>query len=168
MGNRSSRRLATVTYVAHPDAGRHWCVYCGMPAEVRDHFFPRAAVSQWYGIMQSRHVRRLCFTVPSCAECNGLLGARIALTFPSRRHLLRQRLEAKYRKLILSPAWSEEELYELRGRLREHVRAKQLERDIVKSRLIYEHDKEIGPLEDPVPVDWRAQKIAEDWMDEAA
>lgn len=152
MSAKGARRLAVVTYVAHPDAGKEWCVYCGVPATVRDHFYPRAAVSSWHGIMVSRHVRRLCFTVPACWECNALLGSRVALTFEGRREYLRQRLRRKYAARLKAPRWTKAEQAKLRGMLKTHVAARQMERDLILARLSYEHPKAIGPLPERVTV----------------
>ena len=160
MSAKGSRRLAVVTYVAHPKAGSDWCVYCGVPATVRDHFYPRAAVSSWHGIMVSRHVRRLCFTVPACWECNSLLGSRVALTFEGRRAYLRQRLRREYARRLKSPRWSQAELNKTRGILRKHIEACQAQRDLVISRLEYDHPEEIGPLPERVKVEEYAAREA--------
>ena len=148
----------------HPNAPAGTCVYCGQPSSVRDHFYPRSAVSYWSGIFVSKHVRRLCFTLPACFECNSLLGSRIALTFEGRREHLRARLGQRHRKLLKSPRWSGEELGELRGMLLTHVRANQEKRELILARLRYEHPQEIVPLDRPV----RADFIAEDGAVEAA
>lgn len=151
--SKGTRQLAVVRYVPHPNAPAGTCVYCGQPSAVRDHFYPRAAVSYWAGIFVSKHVRRLCFTVPACFECNSLIGSRIALTFEGRREYLRARLGYRYRNLLKSPRWSRAELSELRGMVLTHVTAMQAKRELVLVRLQYEHPQEIGPLDRPVMAD---------------
>ena len=69
--------------------------------------------------------------VPACRECNGLL------SIAGRAGYLVSRLADRHKKLLETPDWSNEDLEELEGRLRTHVKSLQLKKKLVKARISY-------------------------------
>ncbi len=90
------------------------CVYCGQEAEVLDHAYP---ASREPGLAPSG----MLILVPACTECNGIAGYKVHLTIEDRRDDVQNRLKEKYKKLLMMPDWTDEELGHLKGRLRESV-----------------------------------------------
>lgn len=83
-----------------------YCIYCGEIAEARDHVVP-VSYSQ-----TSRYYRRGT-TVPSCAECNNLLGSISYHTVEERTQYLFKRYTEKFKDLLQLCLWSEAEINEL-------------------------------------------------------
>jgi len=59
--------------------------------------------------------------VPSCRECNSLLGAAKYLDFYEKRDQLKLLLASRYRGILKTPPWSPEQLAELSGSTRVDV-----------------------------------------------
>jgi hypothetical protein len=92
------------------------CIYCGNTTSMtRDHV---VAVS-WTGFKRSYSKGD---TVPACKECNNLLSDKPLFSISSRANFIAQRLQSKYRKILNSPFWDDEELklmsYEFRVTLK--------------------------------------------------
>jgi len=99
------------------------CYYCGLPATSKDHAVPRALLRALADDPDAlRHImwnRRE--TVPCCRECNCLLGVSVQNTLEERKAFLKERLRRRYTRFLSIPDWSEEELFEMSGRLRRYV-----------------------------------------------
>ena len=103
--------------------GGEICVYCGILATDKEHVTPIS----W--IEKSREMKAMGFDIDipeekivmSCHECNLIASARIFETFTEKRSYIRYKLVLKYSKWISKPAWSDEELDELRGELRRRM-----------------------------------------------
>ena len=106
--------MATRTHWAYEKVPGDLCTYCGEPAEVRDHAYPASRVPE----LCPEGMRLL---VPSCDECNGLLGDSMHETLSDRRAAAQRLLGGRYRKVLAQPDWSDDELAELVGDLRTHV-----------------------------------------------
>jgi len=79
------------------------CTYCGSPyGDSLDHVLPQ---SEWIGQGWSRKV-----TVPACRPCNSALGARPFYTVGSRAQYLHRFYSQRWRKLLATPDWVEDEL----------------------------------------------------------
>jgi len=87
------------------------CVYCGNEAEVLDHAYPASREP-------SLAPEGMLLLVPACHECNGLLGDELHQNMSQRKEYLRRRLKKKYAKILNAPAWSDEEIAALRGKLK--------------------------------------------------
>jgi len=61
--------------------------------------------------------------VPACSECNRRLGSRLLVTVPDRARYLLGRNTVKWKKLLNSPDWDEDEIEQLGGNLRRRIRA---------------------------------------------
>lgn len=93
------------------------CIYCGMPAECREHAAPYA----W------RHTDRLVnrIFVPACKECNAILGCSLQSTLKERIVEAKRRLKVRHKTELAIPHWTLEELLELGPSLRQVVLAGQ-------------------------------------------
>lgn len=63
----------------------------------------------------------LLWLVPACVECNALAGSNVFWTFGEKSEFVRARIEARYRKVLAMPEWSDAELAELSGVTRQDV-----------------------------------------------
>lgn len=111
---------------------KNTCVYCGMPGDNRDHVLPK----NFTGAAQ----RRFTPTVPSCQECNNLLGATVHESIEARRIYVHQKLYRKYKNVLSAPEWSEEEINSLGYTLRSSVRAQASLKQAVFMRLSWPDD----------------------------
>lgn len=94
------------------------CVYCGFPGDSEDHVMPRA----WTGDA----ARKRTVTVPSCRECNSIIGSTYAPHIAERRRIAHAGLRRKYRKYLRAIMWGPSDLAEMGPSLRslaeEHMR----------------------------------------------
>lgn len=108
------------------------CIYCGQPGHTKDHLLPRA----WTGEAQ----RRFTVTVPSCAECNRLLGATFTWSITERRAILNARLRRKKRRVLASKDFTSAEIDEFGPGLRTTIVRGMAEKDHVLRRLAFPDD----------------------------
>lgn len=92
------------------------CTYCGAPDGTnRDHVVP---------VSYTHNVRTYDTpTVPSCGECNNLLGNRMYVTIQDRARFLTGALKRHNKAVLRTPKWSPGELAEFGPRLRRTVEA---------------------------------------------
>jgi len=87
------------------------CTYCGLPGQGIDHIPPQSIrpilLELGFGF------RYPFLEVPSCHECNELLGTRAIWQLPSRKRFIKATLRRRYKKLLAMPEWSLEEIKEL-------------------------------------------------------
>ncbi|MBW4469192.1 MAG: hypothetical protein KME45_02905 [Stenomitos rutilans HA7619-LM2] len=120
------------------------CSYCGHTANCFDHVIPFA-----YASGQKRHAkawRSEKTVIPCCSECNSLLSSYSFYSIAERADFLATRLAVRYRRLLNSPHWSEEDYEDLRGRLKQAIKAKQAEKQVVLERI--RHCLFVARLED--------------------
>ena len=94
------------------------CCYCGNMASTKDHIPPVVwleALGPSY--FDSRGL--LVVWVPSCRECNVALGSNKLFSIRERTGYLIDYYIKKYGKLATVAKWTQEELDELRGRLKQ-------------------------------------------------
>jgi hypothetical protein len=109
------------------------CVYCGSKyGNTKDHVIPVC-------ITTSRDRRKYRpnnkGTVDCCEECNRSLGDNFFLDVEDRARFLLKFYSRKYRKLLLSPDWTEKELKELGYNLQKSLKDSALQKKVVKDRL---------------------------------
>ncbi len=97
------------------------CVYCGEHATDREHVVPKSLGGSW--------------TVPSCRECNSLIGASLQPSLSERRKVIARKVKARYRKVLRVPEWDREEVSELGPILRLAIAEMNEARLIVLERL---------------------------------
>jgi 5-methylcytosine-specific restriction endonuclease McrA len=127
-GGRGNRRIPKRIRLTEIDA----CFYCGLPDTEEDHIIPLSAL----GRLPLQLHREL--VVPSCTECNRILGDFFTLSLIERKEELRRRLRKRYKTLLRHPDWDQEDLDELSGSLKKHVIGCQLQKKQLLERLAYE------------------------------
>lgn len=105
------------------------CTYCGITTDItRDHVIPVS----WKGFGRSYSPGD---TIPACRECNSVLSDNAIFNIPDRASYLISRYRLKYKKLILNPSWTEEELGELSFELSSQIKSMMQEQSIINDRL---------------------------------
>lgn len=108
------RRIISALY-QHIDNMEH-CVYCGVPAECHDHLTPVAFIAKLREVM---NIETALYTTDSCSFCNGLLSDQVFDTFVARFDYVKRKIEE--RNTSLAGHWTDKELNQLEGRLRQYV-----------------------------------------------
>lgn len=113
------------------------CCYCGDIATCLDHVVP-VSYSQKSGtrindLTSEEKIKKL--TVGCCTECNSLLSNHMFDSIASRAEYLSDQVAKRHKKLLKSPAWTDEELEELEGSLKVRVMAKQKLKELTIERL---------------------------------
>lgn len=96
------------------------CYYCGWAATCLDHC-PALSWVDSYGPGYFEDFGIDFVKVPSCASCNGALGARKLFYPDERKRFLRQYYESKYQALVDAPTWTGAQVNELRGSLKRKI-----------------------------------------------
>ena len=105
-------------YQRHPDSVNGVCTYCGDTADTIDHVPPLAMV---YELADAGAYPGRLWLVPACHECNSTLSGRHLPTLAGRRKHLAHRYRRRYASLLRMPRWSNDELSEMKGVLREDI-----------------------------------------------
>lgn len=92
-----------------------FCAYCGEPASHVEHVVPWAVHAAWPTMDLP------CQLVPACAECNYIAKAHNFDSPIEKRRFIQERLRRRYASVLRMPDWNDEELSELRPRLRAKV-----------------------------------------------
>lgn len=103
------------------------CIYCGAPANQLDHLLPLP----WTG----KAVRSLVPTVPACGNCNRTINDFPNPSIMERSMLVAASLRKKHAKNLRIADRSEDEFEEFEGLLQKSLRARQFERQYLRSRL---------------------------------
>lgn len=91
------------------------CVYCGDAAGHWDHVVPHSFIA--VGARRTWNAGVL----PACYRCNGILGNLIFDSLDERLGHVAKRMEAKHRKILRTPDWTDEEMAEISPNLRKGV-----------------------------------------------
>lgn len=94
------------------------CVYCGVESCGWDHVPPLHYVGRLSDEDRKRSRPR---KLPSCEECNKVLGGVVLTSLHDRRAWVKRQLRRRYAHQLRIPEWREDELAELTGRTREDV-----------------------------------------------
>lgn len=100
------------------------CVYCGMPADTRDHVFPvcRAVTLDLRRPGVRKALGQGLNTVPACRECNSVAGSHPFTSIRAKRDFIQEKLRKRLSADLLMPDWDEAEIAELSYSMRMHVR----------------------------------------------
>lgn len=107
-----------------PDA----CIYCGDFYTDQDHLLPRG----WTGESQ----RKVTPTVPSCSQCNNILGAHFIPRIHERAAQVAHRLRIKYRKELSIKRWTKNEIADMSYTLQMKIEHAEAVRDILRQRVV--------------------------------
>ena len=112
------------------------CTYCGESAVALDHVIPRMFIS---GLSKRTGDPggEPGFTVPSCTQCNSILGSRIFNNLVERKEFVHKRLLVKLRKHNATVGWSNDEIEELGPALRGCIEVGMAKREIARDRIRY-------------------------------
>ena len=117
------------------------CYYCGMPASTKDHVIPKAILKtfdiQFNSESLHQYIKNRTLLVPSCRECNNLLGATIQESLTARKAYLKKKLKQRYKKVLKMPKWTEEELNQMGKNLRSSIIASMNEKELIKKRIAW-------------------------------
>ena len=117
------------------DTNLFWiCVYCGMPADTRDHAPPLSRVSDYESFNLEQEFYLL---VPCCSSCNSILGDSLQETILQRIEHLKDRLSSRYAKRIKAQEWDDSEVLELGRNLRSWVAVSSAKDLKIKHRVEY-------------------------------
>jgi hypothetical protein len=121
---------------------RSICYYCGSIAGDIDHVVPKIVLKMLSDLGDEEVRRRLInpnriLTVAACHECNVLLGASYFDTLAERKNHLKQKLKKRYARLLSMPEWTEDEIKQLRGRMRDHIRGEMARRALMRQRIAW-------------------------------
>jgi len=108
------------------------CIYCGEASHCFDHVIPRAYLSP-----AKRTGTEPGFKVPSCNQCNSILGDRIFGSLVERKQFAHERLKVKLAKWNQSVLWDEEELSSVGHNLRSTIEISQAKTRIARDRIKY-------------------------------
>lgn len=111
------------------------CYYCGLIADTIDHTVPQSLLKRLFDYDNEMPPGIKTMLVRACTECNSTLGGKIFNTLSDRMNYVKKRLRERYKKILSIPYWSEEELAELDGRLRQSVEASLAQKRVIQYRL---------------------------------
>ena len=128
------------------------CAYCGaFTADCREHVIPVARIGyRSYDPDRS-------WIVWSCGTCNKLAGSEYFENLPLKALFIQARYRLKYKTLLASPVWSQEEINQLSGNLKRHIIVQEKKRQEIIRRLNYLEN--VGAQLDTYMMPW--------WMVEA-
>lgn len=104
------------------------CVYCGSFSEHRDHLLPLP----WTG----PGVRAMVPTVPACGKCNRTISDYSSPIIYDRSMLVASRIRKKYAKQLKITDKTENQFLQFEGNMQKSLRARQYERQHLRSRLL--------------------------------
>ena len=114
------------------------CAYCGEFATGLDHVIPRSYISP----VAAKKRSNKCggepgFKVPSCTQCNSILGDRIFKNLVDRKKYVHKRLMVKLHDDACAMYWSEDERRPLGGIMKRVIDKSMAKREIASRRLKY-------------------------------
>lgn len=109
------------------------CEYCGNVADTIDHVPPQCIRPTLINLKLTN--RFPFFEVKACRECNSLLGKRMLWTFRQRKKFIRRALRLKYKEVLALPDWSDSEIKQLNGNLKDFVIKRAVLKEFVRARL---------------------------------
>ena len=109
--------------------GDKYCTYCGIPSDLqRDHVIPTS-----YLRIKRRYAGD--WLVPACGECNRMLGSHLIFNVPDRAAWVMVAYQHKYRKVLTTVLWDDDELDEMSPRMRKNIKARLKARAEMERRL---------------------------------
>lgn len=114
------------------------CFYCGCPATEKEHTVPLDYIDELHrleaiGLIGIEIPEQKI--VPTCYECNRMAGKRYLGTPKQRKNYIKTKIAEKYKKILQSDSWSDDEILELDGHLKEHIVIYQELKKLILARL---------------------------------
>ena len=107
------------------------CMYCGDPADQREHVTPYSYTGN------NTHM------VWSCGECNNIAGSLLFSNIRDKGIYINDKLQEKYKKLLDVPQWSDEELGELDGGMKKYVKGMRKVQEWIRNRINWKCDPNV-------------------------
>ncbi len=116
------------------------CYYCGLPADAIDHTIPQGLLKIMELLdddVSEALLKELPWLtqVPSCGQCNSVLGSRIFPTMRERKEAVKSYLRKRYARILKTPLWTEEEIDDLGYNLKRMVQNRQNLKQVVAQRI---------------------------------
>lgn len=86
------------------------CMYCGDPANNREHVIPHMYVGDNTPM------------VWACGQCNSIAGSKVFNNLYDKARYINDRLRIKYATILDIPLWGDDEIEELEGRLKQNIK----------------------------------------------
>jgi len=109
------------------------CTYCGDTADSLDHFIPHS-YAQKNGEPKSFARSK---TIPACRECNCILGTRLFYSIGERAAYLKDRYLSRYKKILSTPEWDDEELEDMGYNMRMLIETSQEDKRAIQYRVAH-------------------------------
>lgn len=123
-------RITNIYFYKHHESMKDFfCFYCGCYGESKDHVPP---ICYQFEIGNEQRI-----LVRACILCNTLLGTRAFFTLLQRCDYLLSRYGKKYIRVLSIPAWTQEEIEELSGKLRRSVILGIKKKKFIEEKLIF-------------------------------
>jgi hypothetical protein len=114
------------------------CAYCGEDANTVDHIIP---VSYYYsGKRSGLHLTSEYGKenlADCCQECNYLASNKVFDSLEEKRKYIQEKLTIKYKKIINSPFWNDDEIKEMGYKFKKEIKIQQLSRKWILNRINY-------------------------------
>lgn len=123
-------------YKLLPDCDPYRCFYCGLPADSKDHA-PALENVLKIGMDELKAIGVRFYLIPSCRECNSMLGNKPYHDPYTRMNYVKKCLEKRYSKFLRNEIWTSDELLELGYSLNTYIRNFADMQLVVERRLAY-------------------------------
>ena len=123
-------------YVPLPYSIPSVCAYCGLPSASLDHC-PPLSTAYSFGTEYLIANKVSLYLIPSCFECNVLLGSKVLLNYQERKAFIAKRLRRRYARILKLPAWSDDDIDGLGRGLKSMVKTNESLRKLTVRRLAF-------------------------------
>ena len=124
------------------------CIYCGDTWRIERHHYKESVANSG-----KKRTFRKGNTLPTCRECNALLGA-VNPSYIDCCYILYEKVSTRHKNLLSMPSWTKEELHEISKNLRRKTKLAIFKKNIhmnrleqllknAQSPLTYQHIKDI-------------------------
>lgn len=108
------------------------CTYCGAMVEIqREHVIPAV-----YYVLRS-YDRSRQWIVPSCRTCNSFASSKLFFSIPEKAAYIARRYRLKFKRLISTPMWHDEELKDMGYLLRKGIEQGMMTRLFILRRIAH-------------------------------
>ena len=115
------------------------CYYCGCIADQKEHVIPVSYIKKLEELKSLDFEIKMpkIEIVPSCEECNYLAGSKVFKNKTLKKEYIKKKLREKYKKILNSPNWTDEEIAELSGDLQKRIILYEEAKKVIWKRINY-------------------------------
>jgi hypothetical protein len=110
------------------------CAYCGVYGDHREHVIPISFLSISRKSLADRNYIKNNL-VRSCSECNLCANSIVFENFWEKKRYISEWVQNRYRNLLYSPDWKDEEIEELQGQLKRFIKSCKTMKEFIKARI---------------------------------